>query len=68
MSLEVILMFKELFELSQQQGKGLMFYIKGQCVNGSVTTILGDELVEVQNQEHDRILIRVSAIDAVAMS
>lgn len=61
-------MFKELFELSQQQGKGLMFYIRGQCVSGSVTTIIGDELVEVQNQECDRILIRVAAIDAVAMS
>jgi hypothetical protein len=61
-------MFKDLFELSKKQGKGLMFYIGGQCVGGSVTAILGDDLVEVQNQEYDRILIRVDAIDAVAMS
>jgi hypothetical protein len=63
-----VVMFKDLFELSQQQTKGLMFYIKGQCVSGSVTSILGDDLVEVQSQEYDRILIRVASIDAVAMS
>lgn len=61
-------MFKDLFELSQKEGKGLMFYINGQCLGGSVTAVLGDDLVEVQSQEYDRILIRVAAIDAVAMS
>jgi hypothetical protein len=61
-------MFKDLLELSQKQGKGLMFYINGQCVGGSVTAILGDDLVEIQNQEYDRILIRMGAIDAVAAS
>ena len=61
-------MFKELFEISQQQHKGLMFYMKGQCVGGAVTKVIGEDLVEVQNQEYDRILIRVESIDAVAMS
>jgi hypothetical protein len=61
-------MFKDLFELSQTQGKGLMFYIKGQCVGGAVTAMIGDDVVEVQNQEYDRILIRVASIDAVAVS
>jgi hypothetical protein len=53
-------MFKELFDLSQKQGKGLMFYIRGQWIGGSVTAMIGDDLVEVQNQEYDRILIRVA--------
>jgi hypothetical protein len=58
---------KELFETSQKERKGLMFFIKGQIVGGAVTKILGEDLIEVRNQEYDRILIRVSSIDAVAM-
>jgi hypothetical protein len=57
---------QELFELSQKQKKGLTFYIGGQCLGGVVTKI-GDELVEVRNQEYDRILIRIASVDAVAM-
>jgi len=61
-------MFKELFELSQKDKKGLLFYIKGQTVGGLVTNIISDDLVEVRNREYDRILIRVDSIDAVAIN
>lgn len=61
-------MFKELFELSQKENKGLMFYLNGQTVGGLVTNIISDDVIEVRNSEYDRILIRVASIDAVAIS
>jgi hypothetical protein len=61
-------MFKDLFELSQKEKKGLMFYLSGQTVGGLVTKIISDDLIEIRNREYDRILIRVASIDAVAIS
>jgi hypothetical protein len=61
-------MFKDLFELSQKEKKGLMFYLNGQTVGGLVTKIISDDLIEVRNREYDQILIRVASIDAVAIS
>jgi len=61
-------MFKELFELSQQQKKGLMFYLKGgHQVGGAVTKIVSDDVIEARNQQYGRIIILVSSIEAIAM-
>lgn len=57
----------ELLELSQKNGKGLMFYLGSQTVGGTVTKI-GDRTVEVRNREYSRIVIRLDRIDAVAMN
>lgn len=59
--------WNELMQLSQKEKKGLTFYIKGETVPGIVTNIVGD-FVEVRNQTHSRIIIRLESIDAVAMN
>ena len=57
--------FQELFAASQKDKKGLTFYVKGQTIPGVVTKVGGDA-VEVRNQTHGRIVIRIESIDAVA--
>ena len=59
--------WNELFQLSQAEKKGLTFYIKGETVPGIVTKV-GNDFVEVKNQTHSRILIRLESIDAIAMN
>jgi endonuclease YncB( thermonuclease family) len=59
--------FFELFELSQQNKKGLNIYVNGQTIPGIVTHAAGD-VVEVKNQQYGRIVIRIDRIDAVAMA
>lgn len=60
--------FADLLQASQTEKKGLVFYIGGQTVAGVVVKITGNDLVEVRNQTHSRILIRLDRVDAVAMS
>ena len=60
--------YRELFELSQNENKGLTFYVNGQTIPGLVTKIIGDEAIEVRNQTHDRLIIRLKRIDAVALN
>ena len=50
---------------SQAQKKGLVFHVDGQAIPGGVKEIAADHVI-VANQEHGRILIRRSSIDAVA--
>ena len=45
---------------------GLTFYVNGATVPGVVTRIGDDGYVEVRNQEHGRIIIRMDRVDAVA--
>jgi hypothetical protein len=59
--------FRELLDRSEKEGKGLMFYIKGQTIPGVVVKI-GAETVEVRNQTYGRIIIRLDSIDAVAIN
>mgnify|MGYP005853604155 CR=1 FL=1 len=59
--------FQELFELSQQNKKGLNIYVNGQTIPGIVTHASADA-VEVKNQQYGRIVIRLDRIDAVAMA
>ncbi len=60
--------YQELLNLSQNENKGLTFYVNGQTIPGLVTKIVGDEAVEVRNQMHDRLIIRVDRIDAIALN
>jgi len=57
--------FKELFEMSQKENKGLTFWIGGQTVGGGVVKF-NAETVEVKSQQYRRVIIRISAIEAVA--
>jgi hypothetical protein len=57
--------FRELFEMSQKENKGLTFWIGGQTVGGGVLKF-NAETVEVKSQQYRRVIIRIAAIDAVA--
>lgn len=57
--------FRPLLQHSQSERKGLVFYVGGQTIAGVVVR-LGDDEVEVRNQTHDRIIIRLDRIDALA--
>jgi len=59
--------FRELFDRSEKERKGLMFFVKGQTIPGVVVKI-GAETVEVRNQTYGRIIIRLDSIDAVAIN
>ena len=58
---------RELLEASQKEKKGIMLYLKGQSIGGVVVKIAG-ETVELKSREYTRIVVRVDAIDAVAMN
>lgn len=61
--------FRELLELSQRDKKGLIFHISGQVIGGYVVHILDEgKAVEVRNQTHSRIIIRLERVDAVSMN
>ncbi|HEX2932439.1 MAG TPA: hypothetical protein VHV54_22110 [Candidatus Binatia bacterium] len=59
--------YKELFERSEKEKKGLTFYVKGQTISGVVVKVGGDA-IEIRNQTFSRIIIRLDSIDAVAMN
>ena len=61
-------MFSDLFESSMKEKKGLTFYLKGQTIAGIVTKILSQHAIEVRNQTHSRIVIRIDCIDAIALN
>jgi hypothetical protein len=58
---------KEILEASQAEKKGLMLYIKGASLAGVVVKVAGD-VVELRSREYSRIVVRIDAIDAAAMS
>ncbi len=58
--------YQALLQQSLEEKVGLVFYVKGQTVAGIVTTIGTDGTVEVRNQVHDRIVIRLDRVDALA--
>ena len=61
----VIQLYQELFAASQKDKRGLTFHVNGQSIAGVVTKV-GTESVEVRNQTHGRIVIRIDRIDALA--
>jgi len=58
---------RDIFEASHKDKKGLMLYVKGQTIPGVVVNITGDT-IELKSREYSRIVVRIEAIDAVAMS
>lgn len=61
-------LFKELFEKSQNENRGLTVYINGQTLAGVVTKIIGTEAVEMRSQMFSRAVVPVAAIDAASVS
>lgn len=61
-------MYRELFEASLKDKKGLTIYVNGQSIPGVVTRMIGDDAVEVRNREVSRAIIRIDRIDAVSMA
>lgn len=57
--------FREVFERSQKDNKGVMIYFRGQSIGGVVIKINTDS-VELRNQQYGRIVIRLDSIDGVA--
>jgi hypothetical protein len=57
---------RELLEASQKEKKSVMLYLKGQNIGGAVVNMAGDT-VELRNREYSRIVVRIDAIEAVAM-
>jgi hypothetical protein len=58
---------RELLEAAQNEKKGVMLYVKGQSIPGTVVKI-GTDTVELRSREYSRIVVRIEAIDAAAMS
>ena len=58
-------LFREMFEWSQKENKGLTFWVAGQTVGGGVVKFNADT-VEIKSQQYRRVIIRIAAIEAVA--
>ena len=61
----------ELFQASLKDKKGLMLYVNGQTIAGVVVSVgggVGDNTIELKSREYSRIIVKIDAIDAVAMS
>ena len=58
--------YQALLKESLEKKFGLTFYLNGATVPGVVTKIGDDGFVEVRNQEHGRIIIRMDRVDAIA--
>ena len=58
---------REILESSQNDKKGVMLYVKGQTIGGLVVKLTADT-VELKSREYSRIVVRIDAIDAAAMS
>ena len=57
---------RELLESSQSEKKSVTVYLRGQTIGGGVVKLTADT-VELRNREYSRIVIRLDAIEAVAM-
>lgn len=58
--------YHELLQQSLNEKFGLSFYVKGQVIPGVVTRIGDDGTIEARNQTHERIVIRLDRVDALA--
>jgi hypothetical protein len=60
--------YQQLFELSEKEKKSLTFYVEGQTIAGIVVKGNNTEVVEVRNQAHSRLIIRLDSVDAVGLN
>ena len=58
--------FQELIEFSLKEKKGLTFFMNGQTLPAVVTKIIDERTIEERNQQYDRIMIRLSRVNAIA--
>jgi hypothetical protein len=58
--------FRELIDASLEAKQGLVFYFRGQQIAGVVTKKHENGVIELRNQMHGRILIKLDNVDAVA--
>ncbi|RZI95409.1 MAG: hypothetical protein EOP39_29670 [Rubrivivax sp.] len=49
-----------------QEKRGITLYVNGQTISGAVTRIEAGQWVELRNQQHGRILVRLDRIDGIA--
>lgn len=54
-------------QAAQQDKKGVTLQVSGQSVGGAVVRIEPGQVVELRNQQHGRIIVRIDRIDAVLM-
>ena len=59
--------YKEIFEASRDEKRGLTVYLGGQSIAGVVVEIIGTEAIEMRSREYSRIIVCVEAIDAIAV-
>lgn len=57
--------FRDLFEFSKENKRGLTFFVKGQSITGIVVEI-NNEFIVARSQTFDRIIIKIESLDAVA--
>lgn len=60
-------LYRDLIELSLNEKCGLTIYLNGQTIAGIVTRIIETEAIEVRNQTFSRIIVRIDAIEAIAI-
>jgi hypothetical protein len=60
--------FKEVFEKSQNENRGLTVYIKWQTIVGVVTKIVGTDVIEMRSQMFGKAVVLIASIDAASVS
>jgi hypothetical protein len=60
-------MFQQILEVSQNEKKGVMLYVKGHQIGGVVTKVSADS-VEMRSREYSRIVVRIESIDAASLA
>jgi hypothetical protein len=58
----------EVLNISLTQKKGMTIYLGGQVINCLFVKRIDANTIEVRNQTHSRILIRLDRVDAIALS
>lgn len=60
-------LYRELFELSLNEKRGLTIFFRGQQIAGIVTKIAGGKTIEIRSQTYSRAIVSIDSIDAVAV-
>ena len=58
--------YQDLLKESLEKKSGLTFYVNGEIIPGFVMRMDDDGYIEVRNQEHGRVIIRMDRVDAIA--
>lgn len=58
--------YRAVFQDSIDNRRGIVLHVNGQVVQGAVVRIIGADAVELRNQQHGRIVVRIDRIDGIA--